>query len=47
MTHMTVLDTLSKVQRKEAFEKELVQIEKDMALIDRPEGVDIWVDLES
>ena len=47
MTHMTVLDTLSKVQRKEAFEKELAQIEKDMALIDRPEEVDILVDLES
>jgi hypothetical protein len=47
MTHMTVLDTLSKVQRKEAFEKELDQIEKDIALFDRPEGVDILVDLES
>ena len=46
-THLTVLDTLSKVKRKESFEKDLEQIEKDIALIDRPESVDIYVDLES
>ena len=44
ITHMTVLDTLSKVRRKEMFEKELAQIEKDMDLLERKE--DIYIDLE-
>jgi hypothetical protein len=44
ITHMTVLDTLSKVRRKERFELELKQIEKDMDLLKRKEG--IWIDLE-
>lgn len=44
ITHMTVLDTLSKVRRKEMFETELAQIEKDMALLERNE--DIYIDLE-
>lgn len=44
ITHMTVLDTLSKVRRKERFEVELKQIEKDMDLLNRKE--DIWIDLE-
>jgi hypothetical protein len=44
ITHMTVLDTLSKIRRKETFEAELLQIEKDMALLERNE--DIYVDLE-
>lgn len=44
ITHMTVLDTLSKVRRKERFEFELKQIEKDMNLLKRKE--DIWIDLE-
>ena len=44
MTHMTVLDTMSKVRRKETFEAELTQIEKDIALLGRNE--DIYIDLE-
>jgi len=47
MTHMTVLDTLSKVKRKESFEKLLDEIEKDLALLDRPGSFEIYVDLES
>jgi hypothetical protein len=43
-THMTVLDTMGKVRRKERFEKELKQIEKDIELLSRNE--DIWIDLE-
>jgi len=46
ITHMTVLDTLSKVKRKERYEKMLEQIEKDISLMDRPESFEIYVDLE-
>jgi hypothetical protein len=44
ITHMTVLDTLGKVRRKESFESELNQVEKDIDLLQRKE--DIWIDLE-
>lgn len=44
ITHMTVLDTLGKIRRKEHFETELKQIEKDIALMERSE--DIYIDLE-
>ena len=44
MTHMTVLDTMGKVRRKEHFEAELKQLEKDMELLGRSE--DIFIDLE-
>ena len=47
ITHMTVLDTLSKVKRKESYEKLLEQIEKDIALMDRPESFEIFVNLEA
>jgi hypothetical protein len=45
MTHMTVLDTLSKVHRKESLESSLGQLEKDMELLNRNE--DIMIDLEA
>lgn len=45
MTHMTVLDTISKMRRKEQFESELKQLEKDMELLGRSE--DLYIDLES
>ena len=45
ITHMTNLDTLCKVRRKENFESELNQIEKDMALLGRNE--EIIINLES
>lgn len=44
MTHMTALDTIGKVQRKEHFEKELDQVERDLKLLARNEP--IFVDLE-
>ncbi len=45
ITHMTNLDTLCKVRRKENFESELNQIEKDMDLLGRKE--EIIISLES
>ena len=45
ITHMTVLDTLSKLKRKEYFETELKQIENDIKLLERNE--DIYIDLDS
>jgi hypothetical protein len=44
ITHMTVLDTISKVRRKESYERELDQVEKDIKLLGRNEP--IIVDLE-
>ena len=44
MTHMTALDTIGKVHRKEHFEKELDQVERDLKLLARSEP--IYVDLE-
>ena len=44
MTHMTVLDTIGKLHRKERYEKELIQLEKDIALLERLD--DIYIDLE-
>ncbi len=44
MTHMTALDTIGKIQRKEHFEKQLDQLERDLKLLSRNEP--IYVDLE-
>ena len=44
MTHMTVLDTIGKVHRKEKYESELKQLEGDMELLGRAE--DMYIDLE-
>jgi hypothetical protein len=45
ITHMTVLDTIGKVRRKELLEEQLEQLETDMKLINRNE--DIYIDLEN
>ena len=44
ITHMTVLDTIGKIRRKEHYETELKQIETDLNLLQRNE--DIYIDLE-
>lgn len=44
ITHMTVLDTVGKVRRKENFEDQLVQTENDIKLLSRND--DIYIDLE-
>jgi hypothetical protein len=45
ITHMTVLGTIGKVNRKESLEKQLERLEIDIKLLERSE--DIYIDLES
>ena len=45
ITHMTVLGTIGKVNRKESLEKQLERLENDIKILERSE--DIYIDLES